>query len=131
MMSYLSSLNSLSTFFSRYLSLYVLLFFNYWKLVKIGYKIESVIGVNFKKWLANIVNLIFKYIMSSYFVKCGWRCPNPKEDIKLSYSFAETLNKGGCCQGSVWIDASDYLQRGEELGNTARSSLVSLQELEA
>ena len=41
---------------------------------------------------------------------------NPKEDIKLSYSFAETLNKGGCCQGSVWIDASDYLPRGEELG---------------
>ena len=42
--------------------------------MKIGCKIESVVGVNFKKLLAKIVNLIFKYILSSYFVKCGWRC---------------------------------------------------------
>ena len=42
--------------------------------MKIGYKIESVVGVNFKKLLAKIVNLIFKYILSSYFVECDWRC---------------------------------------------------------
>ena len=42
--------------------------------MKIGCKIESVVGVNFKKLLAKIVNLIFKYILSSYFVECGWRC---------------------------------------------------------
>ena len=30
--------------------------------------------MNFKKLLAKIVNLIFKYILSSYFIKCGWRC---------------------------------------------------------
>ena len=64
--SHLSSLNSLSTFFfSLSLYIYVLLFLNYWKLVKIGCKIESVVGVNFKKLLAKIVNLIFKYILSS------------------------------------------------------------------
>ena len=39
--------------------------------MKIGYKIKSVVGVNFKKLLAKIVNLIFKYILSSYFIKCG------------------------------------------------------------
>ena len=37
-------------------------------------KIKSVIEVYFKKLLAKIVNLIFKYILSSYFVKCDWRC---------------------------------------------------------
>ena len=42
--------------------------------MKIGCKIESVVGVNFKKLLAKVVNLIFKYILSSYFVECGWRC---------------------------------------------------------
>ena len=42
--------------------------------MNIGCKIESVVGVNFKKLLAKIVNLIFKYILSSYFVECGWRC---------------------------------------------------------
>ena len=42
--------------------------------MKIGCKIESVVGVYFKKLLAKIVNLIFKYILSSYFIKCGWRC---------------------------------------------------------
>ena len=41
--------------------------------MKIGCKIESVVGVNFKKLLAKIVNLIFKYILSSYFVEFGWR----------------------------------------------------------
>ena len=67
MKSHLSSLNSLFTFFSLYLSIYiyVLLFLNYWKLVKIRCKIESVVGVNFKKLLAKIMNLIFKYILSS------------------------------------------------------------------
>ena len=63
--SHLSSLNYLSTFFVLSLYIYVLLFLNYWKLVKIGCKIESVIEVNFKKLLAKIVNLIFKYILSS------------------------------------------------------------------
>ena len=48
-----------------YIYIYVLLFLNYWKLVKIGCKIESVVRVNFKKLLAKIVNLIFKYILSS------------------------------------------------------------------
>ena len=38
--------------------------------MKIGCKIESVVGVNFKKLLAKVVNLIFKYILSSYFVQC-------------------------------------------------------------
>ena len=33
--------------------------------MKIGCKIKSVAGVNFKKLLAKIVNLIFKYILSS------------------------------------------------------------------
>ena len=42
--------------------------------MKIGCKIESVVGVNFKKLIAKIVNLIFKYILSSYFIECGWRC---------------------------------------------------------
>ena len=42
--------------------------------MKIGCKIENVVGVNFKKLLAKIVNLIFKYILSSYFIECGWRC---------------------------------------------------------
>ena len=68
MVSHLSSLNSLFIFFfSLYFSIYiyVLLFLNYLKLVKIGYKLESVVGVNFKKLLAKIVNLIFKYILSS------------------------------------------------------------------
>ena len=49
-------------------------FLNYWKLVKIRCKIENVVGVNFKKLLAKIVNLIFKYFLSSYFIECGWRC---------------------------------------------------------
>ena len=44
--------------------------------MKMGCKIESVIGVNFKKLLAKIVNLIFKYILSSYFIEYGWRCSN-------------------------------------------------------
>ena len=39
--------------------------------MKIECKIESVIGVNFKKLLAKIMNLIFKYILISYFVECG------------------------------------------------------------
>ena len=30
--------------------------------------------MNFKKLLAKVVNLIFKYILSSYFIECGWRC---------------------------------------------------------
>ena len=64
--SHLSSLNSLFIFFlSISFYIYVLLFLNYWKLVKIGCKIESVIGMNFKKLLAKIVNLIFKYILSN------------------------------------------------------------------
>ena len=33
--------------------------------MKIWCKIKSVVGVNFKKLLAKIVNLIFKYILSS------------------------------------------------------------------
>ena len=33
--------------------------------MKIGCKIESVVGVSFKKLLAKIVNLIFEYILSS------------------------------------------------------------------
>ena len=66
--SHLSSLNSLSTFFSLYLSLYICLTF--FKLLEVMCKIESVVGVYFKKLLVKIVNLIFKYILSSYFVKC-------------------------------------------------------------
>ena len=42
--------------------------------MKIGCKIESVVGVNFKKLLAKVVNLIFKYILSNYFIECDWRC---------------------------------------------------------
>ena len=38
--------------------------------MKIGYKIKSVVEVNFKKLLAEVMNLIFKYILSSYFVEC-------------------------------------------------------------
>ena len=41
--------------------------------MKIGCKIKSVVGMNFKKLLAKVVNLIFKYILDSYFVECGWR----------------------------------------------------------
>ena len=36
--------------------------------MKIGCKIKSVVGVNFKKLLVKIVKLIFKYFLSSYFV---------------------------------------------------------------
>ena len=61
--SHLSSLNFLS------ISLYICLTFL--KLLKVKYKIESVVGVYFKKLLVKIVNLIFKYILSSYFVKRG------------------------------------------------------------
>ena len=32
--------------------------------MKMEYKIQNVIGVNFKKLLAKIMNLIFKYILS-------------------------------------------------------------------
>ena len=38
--------------------------------MKIGCKIKSVVGVNFKKLLAKIMNLIFKYILNNYFVEC-------------------------------------------------------------
>ena len=38
--------------------------------MKIGCKKNSVVGVNFKKLLAKVMNLIFKYILSSYFVEC-------------------------------------------------------------
>ena len=66
MKSHLSSLNSFSTFFfSLSLYIYVLLFLNYWKLVKIKCKIKNVIEMNFKKLLSKIVNLIFKYILSN------------------------------------------------------------------
>ena len=44
--------------------------------MKIRYKIESVVKVYFKKLLTKVVNLIFKYILSSYFIECGWRCSN-------------------------------------------------------
>ena len=44
--------------------------------MKIRCKIESVVEVYFKKLLAKVVNLIFKYILSSYFIECGWRCSN-------------------------------------------------------
>ena len=74
MVSHLNSLNSLSTFLSLYLSLYIC--FTFFKLLEVGCKIDSAIGVNFKKLLVKIVNLIFKYFLSSYFVKCGWRCSN-------------------------------------------------------
>ena len=37
--------------------------------MKIWYKIKSVIEMNFKKLLTKIVNLIFKYILSSYFIE--------------------------------------------------------------
>ena len=33
--------------------------------MKIGYKIENVIRMNFKKLIAKIMNLIFKYILNS------------------------------------------------------------------
>ena len=42
--------------------------------MKIGCKIESVVRVNFKNLLAKIANLIFKYILSSYFIECSLRC---------------------------------------------------------
>ena len=50
--------------------------------MKIGCKIESVVGVNFKKLLAKVMNLIFKYILSSYFVVCGWRCSKRPNNIQ-------------------------------------------------
>ena len=42
--------------------------------MKIGCKIESVVGVNFKKLLTKIMNLTFKYILNSYFIECDRRC---------------------------------------------------------
>ena len=39
--------------------------------MKMRCKIKSVIEVNFKKLLAKIMNLILKYILSSYFIECG------------------------------------------------------------
>ena len=42
--------------------------------MKIGCKIESVIGLYFKILLAKIVNLIFKYTLNSYFIEYDWRC---------------------------------------------------------
>ena len=72
MVSYLSSLNSLYLFFSLSLYIYVLLFFKLLEVnKKIGCKIENVIGVNFKKLLDKIINLIFKYILNNYFIECG------------------------------------------------------------
>ena len=37
--------------------------------MKIRCKIESVVGMNFRKLLVKIMNLIFKYILSNYFVE--------------------------------------------------------------
>ena len=42
--------------------------------MKIECKIESLIGVNFKKLLTKMMNLIFKYILSVKFIKFGRRC---------------------------------------------------------
>ena len=42
--------------------------------MKMECKIESMIGMNFKKLLAKIINLIFKYILISCFIEYGWRC---------------------------------------------------------
>ena len=42
--------------------------------MKMRCKIKSMVGVNFKKLLAKVVNLIFKYILSNYFIEYGWRC---------------------------------------------------------
>ena len=56
--------------------------------MKIWCKIESVVGVNFKKLLAKVVNLIFKYILSSYFIECGWRC-----------SYLDLLTQSGVWEG--------------------------------
>ena len=38
--------------------------------MKSGCKIENMIGVNFKKLLTKVINLIFKYILNSYFIEC-------------------------------------------------------------
>ena len=54
--------------------------------MKIWCKIESVVGVNFKKLLTKIVKLIFKYILSSYFIQCGWRCSNVLIGHRLCFS---------------------------------------------
>ena len=37
--------------------------------MEIRCKIESMFRVNFKKLLTEIINLIFKYILNSYFIK--------------------------------------------------------------
>ena len=55
--------------------------------MKIGYKIESVIGVYFKKLLAKVVNLIFKYILSSYFVEYGRASPTTLNKIATQNIF--------------------------------------------
>ena len=39
--------------------------------MKIRCKIKSVVGMNFKKWLAKVINVIFKYILNNYFIECG------------------------------------------------------------
>ena len=48
--------------------------FYFFKLLEVGCKIKSVVEMNFKKLLAKIVNLLFKYFLSSYFIKYDWRC---------------------------------------------------------
>ena len=57
--------------------------FGFFKLLEVRCKIESVVGVYLKKLLAKIVNLIFKYILLSYFVKCGWRCSKDVDRKKI------------------------------------------------
>ena len=68
--------------------------------MKIGCKIESVVGVYFKKLLAKVVNLIFKYILSSYFIECDWRCSKALNYLQqlsgvkdLNLHFALTFSK--------------------------------------
>ena len=64
--------------------------------MKIGCKIENVVGVNFKKLLAKIVNLIFKYILSSYFVECDWRCSNNVFNLVSSWHVMSTCMLTTC-----------------------------------
>ena len=57
--------------------------------MKIGCKIKSMVGVNFKKLLAKIVNLIFKYILSTNLLSVIGDALNPffYKKIRLKYKY--------------------------------------------
>ena len=71
--------------------------------MKIGCKIESMVRVNFKKLLAKVMNLIFKYILSSYFVQCDWRCSNNRYKLLNTQENIITIDTTRTTKVIEWI----------------------------